>query len=89
MMSLAFLSRMLASAVLCCGGVLHSHAQPVSPVPEPARRSALPAASMSGVELLAELREGGYVIFFGTRRPIYRATIPARKATTIAATSGR
>jgi hypothetical protein len=40
-------------------------AQQFQPVPPPAAgRSALPAASMSGQQLLSELRKGGYVIYF-------------------------
>ena len=40
-------------------------AQQFDPVPPPAPgRSALPAKSMSGSDLLAELRKGGYVIYF-------------------------
>jgi hypothetical protein len=41
------------------------HAQPSSPVPAPAAgRSALPVTLLSGSQLLAELRKGGYVIYF-------------------------
>jgi len=40
-------------------------AQPFQGVPPPASgRSALPAKAMAGPELLAELRKGGYVIYF-------------------------
>jgi hypothetical protein len=40
-------------------------AQQFQPVPAPAAgRSSLPAQSMPGPELLAELRKGGYVIYF-------------------------
>jgi len=40
-------------------------AQQFQPVPPPAAgRSALPAAPMSGQQLLSELRKGGYIIYF-------------------------
>jgi histidine phosphatase superfamily protein (branch 1) len=62
------LNRMKPVHLLLCAWVLVSVpalTQQFQPVPSPAPgRSALPARPMSGPVLLAELRKGGYVIYF-------------------------
>src|SRR5215510_9831262 len=51
----------LLAAILACG----AHAQQFEPTPPPAPgRSAVPAKPVAGQALLAELRKGGYVIYF-------------------------
>ena len=51
--------------VLPLGANLQAAAQQFQGVPPPAPgRSALPAKSIPGAELLTELRKGGYVIYF-------------------------
>jgi hypothetical protein len=56
----------VAALVLCAGqACTPAFAQQFPPVPPPAAgRSALPAKVISGPELLSELRNGGYVIYF-------------------------
>jgi hypothetical protein len=72
-MRACFLAPLLASALRASvlaavlGGVLPSGglAQQFPPVPAPAHgRSAVPAKPVKGSELLAALRQGGYVIYF-------------------------
>ncbi len=53
---------MLLGAALACGA---TYGQQFEPAPPPAPgRSALPAKPVAGPALLAELRKGGYVIYF-------------------------
>lgn len=61
------MTRLFYAAFIFLTGALleHSAAQPFQPTPPPAAdRSALPANPVPGAELLAELRKGGYVIYF-------------------------
>lgn len=56
-----------AAVLVCCATLAGAGAwaQQFQQVPPPAAgRSALPVKSLSGPELLAELRKGGYVIYF-------------------------
>jgi hypothetical protein len=56
----------IAASALCAGlACAAAWAQQAPPVPPPAAgRSALPSRSLSGADLLSELRKGGYVIYF-------------------------
>lgn len=61
------MTRLLYAAFIFLAGALleHAAAQPFQPTPPPAAgRSALPANPLASAELLAELRKGGYVIYF-------------------------
>src|SRR6185369_6254051 len=59
---MSFVRSILLAITLACGA---AHAQPFEPMPPPAPgRSALPAKPVAGAALLAELRKGGYVIYF-------------------------
>ena len=61
----AWTTRALRFAFIAWTLVLPAAAQQFQPVPPPAAgRSALPVRPLFGPELLAELRKGGYVIYF-------------------------
>jgi histidine phosphatase superfamily protein (branch 1) len=59
------MKRVLVLQALLVAGLLPAPAQQFPPAPPPAAgRSALPVKALPGTALLAELRKGGYVIYF-------------------------